>query len=137
MTNINEIKPATKAQIAALIELCKELELYNAAGYLQLASDELDEAANGKKDCSCFMYMGDNPDCPVHGGMFKNTSSEYSMCPKCNHNGGRHYDESFSMCPRCGAELIPPSSNHGAFSEAEIKADYQERNDLYMMGIGA
>lgn len=98
MTNTNEIKPATKAQIDALIRLCKDHELYNAAGFLQLASDELDEAANGKKDCSCFMYMGDNPDCPVHGGMFK---------------------------------------NHGAFYDAEIKADYQERNELYMMGMGA
>lgn len=27
--------------------------------------------------------------------------------------------------------------NHGAFSADEIKADYQERNDLYMMGMGA
>ncbi len=27
--------------------------------------------------------------------------------------------------------------NHGAFSDAEIKADYQERNDLYTMGMGA
>ncbi len=45
--------------------------------------------------CSCFLYMGDNPDCPVHG------------------------------------------KKDGAFSEAEIKADYQERNDLYMMGMGA
>lgn len=27
--------------------------------------------------------------------------------------------------------------NHGAFTDAEIEADYQERNDLYMMGMGA
>jgi len=47
--------------------------------------------------CACFMYMGDNSDCPVHGGMFK---------------------------------------NHGAFSDAEIKADYQERGELYAMGMG-
>lgn len=96
MTNTNEIKPATKAQIDALIQLCKDHELYNAAGFLQLASDELDEAANGKKDCSCFMYMGDNPDCLIHD-----------------------------------------KKDNSAFSEAEIKADYQERNDLYMMGMGA
>lgn len=49
--------------------------------------------------CSCFLHMGDNADCPVHGK---------------------------------GLE-----QNHGAFSDAEIKADYQERNELYMMGMGA
>lgn len=49
--------------------------------------------------CSCFLYMGDNPDCPVLGH-------------------GR------------------VSNNTGAFSADEIKADYQERNDLYAMGMG-
>ena len=100
MATNEQIKPATKSQIDALIDLCKEYELYNAAGFLQLASDELSEVANGKKsnDCCCFEVMGDNPNCPEHGGMF---------------------------------------SNHGAFSDAEIKADYQERNDLYNMAIGA
>ena len=98
MTNTNEIKPATKAQIDALIQFCKEYELYSAAGFLQLASDELDEAANGKNTCICLEIIGDNGNCPVHGKGF-----EY----------------------------------HGAFSEAEIKADYQERNELYMMGMGA
>lgn len=44
--------------------------------------------------CSCFLYMGDNPDCPVHGHMF-------------------------------------------FYHENEIKADYQERADMYMMGMGA
>ena len=44
--------------------------------------------------CSCFLYMGDNVDCQVHG---KNT---------------------------------------GAFSADEIRADYQERNNLYAMGMG-
>ncbi len=44
--------------------------------------------------CACFLYMGDNADCPVHG------------------------------------------KKSGAFSDAEIKADYQERNDLYAMGMG-
>lgn len=58
--------------------------------------------------CSCFMYMGDNPDCPVHGGMFK--------------NHGVISDVRISS---------------RVFSEAEIKADYQERNELYMMGMGA
>lgn len=47
--------------------------------------------------CSCYECQGDNPNCPVHGGMFK---------------------------------------NHGAFSDADIKADYQERGDLYAMGMG-
>ena len=42
--------------------------------------------------CSCYLYMGDNSECPVHGK---------------------------------------------PFSDAEIRADYQERNDLYMMGMGA
>jgi hypothetical protein len=47
--------------------------------------------------CACFLYVGDNSECPVHGGMFK---------------------------------------NHGAFSADEIKADYQERGELYAMGMG-
>jgi hypothetical protein len=105
MTNTNEIKPATKAQIDALIELCKEHELFNAAGFLQLASDELDEAANGKKDCSCFLYMGDNSECPVHGGMHKNRGEVSSTEAKSNY-----------------------FSDYG-FS-------YQEKNDLYAMGMG-
>jgi len=46
--------------------------------------------------CACFLYMGDNSDCPVHG-------------------------ENFTP---------------GAFSADEIKADYQERGDLYAMGMG-
>lgn len=41
--------------------------------------------------CSCFLYMGDNADCPVRGH---------------------------------------------PFTDAEIKADYQERADLYAMGMG-
>jgi len=55
--------------------------------------------------CACFLYMGDNVDCPVHGGMFK---------------------------------------NHGEVSSIEAKADYfsdygfdyQERGELYAMGMG-
>jgi len=45
--------------------------------------------------CECYLYMGDNSKCPVHG-----------------------------------------AKDTGAFSDAEIKADYQERNDLYAMGMG-
>jgi len=45
--------------------------------------------------CSCFLYMGDNVDCPVHG-----------------------------------------AKDTGAFSADEIKADYQERGELYAMGMG-
>jgi hypothetical protein len=47
--------------------------------------------------CSCFLYMGDNSECPVHGKGIQ---------------------------------------TRGAFSDAEIKADYQERKDLYSMGMG-
>ena len=36
-------------------------------------------------------------------------------------------------CPVHGKGL----ESNGAFSEAEIKADYQECNELYMMGMGA
>jgi len=46
--------------------------------------------------CACFMYIGDNVDCPAHGN----------------------------------------KENLGAFSADEIKADFQERNDLYAMGMG-
>lgn len=47
--------------------------------------------------CCCFEVLGDNPNCPEHGGMFE---------------------------------------SHGAFSSDEIKADYQERGDLYAIGMG-
>ncbi len=36
-------------------------------------------------------------------------------------------------CPKHGDMF----TEHGAFSDAEIKADYQERNELYNMGMGA
>ena len=107
MTNQNEIKPATKAQIDALIELCKEYQLFSAAGFLQLASDELNKVANGKPTCACFMYIGDNVDCPEHGGMFKDHGKVSNV---------RVFDHALTL--------------------DEIKADYQERGDLYAMGMG-
>ncbi len=51
--------------------------------------------------CSCFLYMGDNVDCPVHGGTHK----------------------SFEQL--------------AADYYSDYGADYQERNELYMMGMGA
>jgi len=98
MTTNEQIKPATKAQIDALIDLCKQYELYNAAGFLQLASNELDEAANGKPVCICLEIIGDNGDCPVHGNGFE---------------------------------------SHGAFSDSDIQDDYRDRNELYMIAMGA
>ena len=52
----------------------------------------LEEIETEEPECSCFEFIGDNDDCPVHGH---------------------------------------------PFTDAEIKADYQERNDMYMMGMGA
>lgn len=87
--------PATKAQLDALIDLVLEAGMNEAAGLMRLGSDMVSDAL---KPCNCFEVMGDNGECPKHGGMFK---------------------------------------SHGAFSDAEIKADYQELNDLYNMGMGA
>ena len=56
--------------------------------------------------CSCFLYQGDNSDCPVHGGTNKNTAAVESIT----------LDDAYVM--------------------AQLKADYQERNDLYAMGMG-
>jgi hypothetical protein len=47
--------------------------------------------------CCCYEYAGDNPYCPVHGG----------------------------MC------------DSGEFTDSDYRADYQERSELYAMGIGA
>lgn len=93
------ITPATKAQLDALIEIVKDAGMYEAAGLLQLGSDEITKEIKARENCSCLEYVGDNDDCPVHGK---------------------------------GLE-----QKRGAFSDAEIKADYQERSDLYMMGMGA
>lgn len=90
MTNTT-ITPATKAQLDALIEIVKDAGMNEAAGLLQLGSDEITKELKARENCSCFLYMGDNADCPVHGH---------------------------------------------PFTDAEIKADYQERNDLYAMGMG-
>jgi len=55
--------------------------------------------------CSCFLYMGDNSECPVHGGMHKNRGEVSGTEAKSNY-----------------------FSDYG-FS-------YQERGDLYAMGMG-
>jgi hypothetical protein len=98
MTNTT-ITPATKSQLDALIEIVKDAGMNEAAGLLQLGSDEITKELKKRESCICLIYIGDNGDCPVHGK---------------------------------GLE-----QNHGAFSDAEIRADYQERNDLYVMGMGA
>lgn len=55
--------------------------------------------------CSYFLYMGDNSECPVHGGTSKNRGEVSTTEAKSNY-----------------------FSDYG-FS-------YQERNDLYAMGMG-
>jgi hypothetical protein len=57
--------------------------------------------------CSCFLYMGDNSECPVHGGMFKNHGAVVQSIT---------IDDDYVM--------------------AQLAADYQERKDLYSMGMG-
>ena len=97
MTNIT-ITPANKAQLDALIEIVKDAGMNEAAGFLQLGSDEITKELKAREQCLCLIYIGDNGDCPVHGkGLEQNT---------------------------------------GSFSADEIKADYQEQNDLYAMGMG-
>ena len=67
------VTPATKYQIDALIEICISLGLNEPAILLKLASDELTKVANGGDEkqksvfCACFEYIGDNPECPIHG----------------------------------------------------------------------
>lgn len=90
MTNTT-ITPATKAQLDALIEIVKDAGMNEAAGLLQLGSDEITHELKKRESCICLIYIGDNADCPVHGK---------------------------------------------PFTDAEIKADYQERADLYAMGMG-
>lgn len=96
------ITPATKAQLDALIEIVKDAGMNEAAGLLQLGSDEITREIKAREQaeklCVCLIYIGDNGDCPVHGN---------------------------------GLE-----QNHGAFSDDEIRADYQERGELYAMGMG-
>ncbi|MCZ2122247.1 MAG: hypothetical protein LC108_08295 [Anaerolineales bacterium] len=92
MTTKTEVTPATKAQLDALIELVKDAGMNEAAGLLQLGSDEITKEIKKREGCLCFELQGDNDNCPVHGK---------------------------------------------PFTDDEIKADYQERNDLYMMGMGA
>lgn len=91
-----ETTPATKAQLDALIEMCKEAGYNEAAGLLQLGSniisEKVKESEEPKNICWCFEIAGDNLQCPTHGKRF---------------------------------------------SDAEIQADYQERSELYYMGMGA
>lgn len=71
MTNTNELP--TKKQIDALIEKLKVAGVNNAADLLSLASDEISQFVRENTDetCCCYEVMGDNPQCPKHGGMFK------------------------------------------------------------------
>lgn len=85
------ITPATKSQLDALIEIVKDAGMNEAAGLLQLGSDEITKELKARENCSCFEFVGDNDACPVHGK---------------------------------------------PFTDAEIKADYQERAELYAMGMG-
>ena len=65
--------PATKAQLDQLIELLNEYGYNEEAGLIKLASDSIDEKVRANDEtCSCFEAMGDNADCPVHGGAFEN-----------------------------------------------------------------
>ena len=72
MTAQTEITPATKAQLDRLIELLNEYGYNEEAGLIKLASDSIDEKVRANDTCSCFEVMGDNADCPVHGGAFEN-----------------------------------------------------------------
>ena len=70
----NEIAtPATKKQIDALIQVCIDNGIPEAAGLLQLASDTISNVvrANDKPVfCCCLEYAGDCDDCPIHGDEF-------------------------------------------------------------------
>lgn len=99
MTTQNELP--TKTQLNGLIAVCVSAGLMNAAGLLSIASDEISQYVRENTDeetCCCYEIMGDNPQCPHHGNMFKSPA---------------------------------------AWSYEDYKADYQERSDLYNMGMGA
>lgn len=67
MTTKTEITPATKAQLDALIEIVKDAGMNEAAGLLQLGSIEITKELKVREQCACYEYIGDNPECPVHG----------------------------------------------------------------------
>lgn len=46
-------------------------------------------------------------------------------------------DEQICCCFEIAGDNADCPEHAGAFTDAEIKADYQERNDLYMIGMGA
>lgn len=54
--------------------------------------------------CSCFLYMGDNSECPVHGKKTGAVAESITL------------DDDYVM--------------------AQLKADYEERKELYAMGMG-
>ena len=57
----------------------------------------------------------------------KNKSADYAMCPNCNPESGRHYNERFTHCLRCGAKLIPPKPVLDAV--AIYEAEYERTGD--------
>ena len=99
---------ATKAQITELIAECLRIGLNDAAGFLKLAVDSISERAD-EPECCCYEYMGDNPNCPKHGGMFKDVKT---------------VDHAMTM-DEIKAEYY---SDYGM--------SYQERNDLYCTAMG-
>ena len=113
----NEITHATKAQLDALIELCLgDPKFHEAAGLLKLASDIISEKVHeDEAPCHCYEYMGDNPKCPTHGGMFKEHGKVTDF---------RVFDHALTM-EEIKAEYY---SDYGS--------NYQERNDLYCTGMG-
>ena len=151
----NQITPATKSQLDGLIRLVLEAGYNEEAGLLQLASDGISEKVRNADEltaatesgfyncgvcgeekckrpgicedcltpptCNCFEVMGDNTDCPKHGRMFKDNSP---VCKICGDTG------------TAGPTWTNPDGEP-CVCVVEIKADYQERSDLYNMGMGA
>ena len=46
-------------------------EAKQRAEQFEREQDEIDESK-----CVCFEYMGDNPECPLHGNLFKQAKAE-------------------------------------------------------------
>lgn len=116
----------TKTQIDGLIATCLKAGLNEAAGLLTLASGEISKYVRENTEepmCVCLEVIGDNGDCPVHGKGFESETGQY--CEDCDNTGYKRI-----------SPTILASCNHGAFSESDIKADYQERNDIRSMAGG-